>query len=102
MEETIQHKEHIVDTRFVPLDGILIRRVINGWHVVSRGDGEQSETVYTDREIPMGDFSEGRDSAAARSLHEALWDHFDSYMMSKHRAGLVISVQPASSLQEGE
>ena len=102
MEETIQHKEHIVDTRFVPLDGILIRRVINGWHVVIRGNGAQSEAVYTDKEIPMGDLSAGLDSGEARALHEALWEHFQPYMRTKHRAGLVMSVQPASSLQEGE
>jgi hypothetical protein len=90
-----------MDTRFTPPDGVWIRRVTNGWHVVSRHEeGDLREVVYTDKEIAMGDSSEGRDSGEARSLHEALWDHFDTYMRSKYRAGLVISVQPASSLQE--
>jgi hypothetical protein len=102
MEETIQHKEHIVDTRFLPPDGVWIRRVANGWHVVSRDEYGLREAVYTDKEIPMGDLSAGLDSGEARALHEALWEHFQPYMRTKHRAGLVMSVQPASSLQEGE
>ena len=102
MEENIQHKEHIVDTRFLPPDGVWIRRVANGWHVVSRNDEDDSvrEAVYEDPPIAMGDLSNGVDSSSSRSLHSVLWDHFESYMQSKHRAGLVISMRPASSLED--
>jgi hypothetical protein len=89
-----------MDRSFSPPDGVWIRRVVNGWHVVSRDDEYGlREAVYTDKEIAMGDLSAGVDSGEARALHQALWDHFASYMRSKYRAGLVVSVQPATSLE---
>jgi hypothetical protein len=85
-----------MDSRFTPPDGVWIRRVTNGWHVVSRdADDFLREVVYADAEIAMGDCSEGRDSGAARALLDALWDHFEVYTRSKHRAGLVLSVGPS-------
>jgi len=97
-----QHKEHIVDTRFLPPDGVWVRRVANGWHVVSRNDEDDSvrEAVYEDPPIAIGALSNGVDSSSSRSLHSVLWDHFESYMQSKYRAGLVISMRPASSLED--
>ena len=89
-----------MDEKFAPPDGVWIRRVANGWHVVSRyDDGGLREVVYTDTEIALGDYSAGLDSGEARALVLALWDHFDSYMRSKYRAGLVVSVQPATILE---
>jgi hypothetical protein len=93
-------KEFTVSMKFLPPDGVWVRRVDNGWYVVSRDEYGLREAVYTDKEIPMGDLSAGLDSGEARALHEALWEHFQPYMRTKHRAGLVISVQPASSLQD--
>jgi hypothetical protein len=85
-----------MNDKFAPPDGVWIRRVTNGWHVVSRNEDDfVREVVYTDAEIAMGDFSEGRDSGAARALLEALWDHFEAYTRTKHRAGLVLSVGPS-------
>lgn len=80
---------------FTLSDGVLIRRVANGWHVVERvaEDDVIFEKVYEDVIVGLGDESAGLDSGAARSLSNVLWNHFDSYMRSKHRAGLVVSVQ---------
>jgi len=84
---------------FTPPDGVWIRRVANGWHVVERLAEEDAvyEKVYEDVTVAMGDESAGLDSGSARSLNHVLWGHFDSYMRSKHRAGLAVSVQPSYS-----
>lgn len=85
-------------------DGIWIRRVNNGWVVYDTVEDSESVvvSVYEDVTVAMGDESAGIDSSAARSLSNLLWCHFDSYMRSKHRAGLVISVQPATSHSSSE
>ncbi len=89
---------------FTPPDGIWIRRVANGWHVVERlaEDNVIFEKVYEDVSVGMGDESAGLDSGSARSLNNVLWGHFDSYMWSKHRAGLAVSVQPSRANSEGD
>ena len=89
---------------FTPPDGIWIRRVANGWHVVERlaEDDVIFEKVYEDVAVGMGDESAGIDSGSARSLNNVLWGHFDSYLRSKHRAGLVVSVQPSRANSEGD
>ena len=84
---------------FTPPDGVWIRRVTNGWHVVARlpEDDGVFEKVYEDPPIGMGDESSGVDSGAARSLDLLICDQFDTYLRSKYRAGLVLSVQPSYS-----
>jgi len=65
---------------------VLITRVVNGWKVAIRSDFEDDpphEFVFQD-----GDGDE--DMAIAVSLRSALYEAFDGYVQSKHRAGIRI------------
>jgi|GEM_PF-4691361 len=85
-----------------PPDGVWIRRTSNGWHVVEPRPDEDGggviERVYEDPPVPFGSVSV--DNASSRSLCHVLWDCFDSYMRSKHMAGLSVDVLPALNFTE--
>ncbi len=83
--------------KFNPADlpsGVFFRRTSNGWHVTHKEDDSIQETVHQD-----DDYS---DFPAAASLHDALVEHFDSYLQSKWTGGLSISAMPARSVIEAE
>jgi hypothetical protein len=79
----------------IPQGGVLFVRVSNGFRVVfpaerwESGDGfSQRETVFQD-----GD----GDAGEAEALRNALYEAFDSYARSKHRAGIVIEIRESWS-----
>ena len=64
---------------------ILIKRVANGWIVVSgseHSEGQVSVFVYEDKENP---------NWIAESLYNLLLDQFAPYMQSKRSAGIKLS-----------
>ena len=74
---------------------ILIRRVANGWVVVTGSDVQEGQTtvfVYEDKEIP---------AFVEESLCNLLQDQFECYMQSKYSAGIKISFT-TKTLEEEE
>jgi len=65
---------------------VLIRRVRNGWVVISAGDESLDTSVYSDDERPYSEV------AASHALLSAIQDHFDSHFRSKWRGGIEASV----------
>jgi len=63
---------------------VLIRRVRNGWEVLTpnENDSEYIDTwVYDDT------------AGIHEALQQLLWDHFSGYYQSKHMGGLVVDVR---------
>ena len=84
-------------------DGIWIRRATNGWLVYDTADDSESAMISVYEDVPVvGDECSEIDSGVARALSNLLWTHFAPYMRSKHRAGLVICVKPATSHPSSE
>lgn len=73
---------------------ILIRRVANGWLVVTGSDHEEGETqifVYEDKENP---------NWIAESLCNLLMDQFSPYMQSKRTPGIKMSFSHKTGEEE--
>lgn len=73
---------------------ILIKRVQNGWLVVTGSDIEDGQTqifVYEDPSEP---------NWTAKSLCNLLADQFNGYMQSKHSAGIKIEFSEMSKSEE--
>lgn len=76
------------------LGDILIKRVQNGWLVVTGSDTEEGKTqtfVYEDPSEP---------NWTAKSLHNLLVDQFEGYMQSKHSSGIKIEFAEMSKSEE--
>ena len=73
---------------------ILIKRVANGWLVVSGSENEEGATqvfVYEDKENP---------NWIAESLYNLLLDQFAPYMQSKRSAGIKMSFSHKTKEEE--
>lgn len=75
---------------------ILIKRVANGWLVVSGSEHEEGQVrvfVYEDKECP---------NWIAESLYNLLLDQFAPYMQSKRSAGIKMSFTHKTKEEEYE
>ena len=80
----------------LPNGAVLITRVFNGWKVSLPSDIEEGNI----REFVFQDGGEAEDIAVARSLQSALYEAFDGYLQSKHRAGIRIEVRASRTHEE--
>ena len=64
---------------------LIITQVNNGY-IVRR---EEQESVYE----RVYQFREDLEQAEAHALYDLLWDHFEGCFQSKHKGGLVMTVE---------
>lgn len=81
----------------IPQGGVLIVRVSNGFRVVFPAEPWESGDGFSQQEFVFQDG--GGETGEAEALRSALYEAFDSYTRSKHRAGLVIEVRESHTAE---
>lgn len=75
---------------------VLLRRVRNGWVVISAVDETldgEAQTVVFDTSVYADDEHPQSEVGGAHALLSAIRDHFDTYFRSKYRGGIVALVR---------
>lgn len=75
---------------------VLLRRVRNGWVVISAVDESldgEAQVIAFDTSVYADDEHPGSDVGEAHALLSAIRDHFDSHFRSKYRGGIVALVR---------
>lgn len=75
---------------------VLLRRVRNGWVVISAVDESldgEAQVIALDTSVYADDEHSGSEVGPAHALLSAIRDHFDAHFRSKHRGGIVALVR---------
>ena len=75
---------------------VLIRRVRNGWVVISAVDESldgEPRTLALDTSVYADDENPSSEVAASHALLSAIRDHFEGHFRSKYRGGIVALVR---------